>query len=129
MCTRGAQHARASSLTPREKRCVAHDIVFQSRERRLQSQAWPQPAKDTYLALNQSSEGEVVEEVGEVSPDVGVAIFAQAFVVEAVHLGDLPRFVVSAEDCYTVAIAKLEGNKEGDRLDGIVPPIDIITHE
>jgi len=41
------------------------------------------------LVVDQGSEREVVEEVCEVFPDVGVAVFAEALVVEAVDLGDL----------------------------------------
>ena len=49
----------------------------------------------------------VVEQISEVLPHVGVAIFAQAFVIEAVHLSDLTRFVISSKDCYTVSVAHL----------------------
>lgn len=50
------------------------------------------------LVLNQCSEGQEIEQVGEELPDVGVAVFAEALVVEAVDLGDLAGFVVAAED-------------------------------
>ena len=83
----------------------------------------------TYLIFDEGGEGEVVEEVGEVSPYVCVAVLAEAFVVETIHLRDLPRFVVSAEDCHSVAISEFESNKEGDGLDRVVPSVDVITHE
>ena len=83
----------------------------------------------THLVLNQSGQGEVVEEVGEVSPDVRVAIFPQALVIEAVHLCDLSRFVISAEDSDTVAVTKLEGNEESHGLYRVVTSVDVITHE
>ncbi len=41
-------------------------------------------AKD--LPVNQGGQRQVVEQVGEILPDVGVAVFAQAFVVESVNL-------------------------------------------
>ena len=41
------------------------------------------------LVLDEGGEGQEVEEVGEVFPDVGIAILSQAFVVETVHLSDL----------------------------------------
>ena len=83
----------------------------------------------TYLIFDESGEGEVVEEVGEVSPYVRVAILAEALVVEAVHLRDLPRFVVAAENCYPVAVAQLERNQEGDSLDRVISSVDIVPHE
>ena len=47
------------------------------------------------MILDESGEGEVVEQVGEVAPNVGVSVLAQALVVEAVDLGDLSGFAVS----------------------------------
>lgn len=64
-------------------------------------------AKD--LVVDEGREGEVVEKVGEVLPDVGVAIFAKALVVEAVDLGDLARLVVAAKDGDPLRISDLEG--------------------
>lgn len=51
-----------------------------------------------YLVINQGGEGQVVEEICEVFPDIRVAVFPQTLVVESVDLGDLTRFVVAAED-------------------------------
>ena len=83
----------------------------------------------TYLIFDEGGEGEVVEEVGEVSPYVCVAVLAEAFVVETIHLRDLPRFVVSAEDGYSIAVSELECDEEGYGLDRVVPPVDIVAHE
>src|SRR5271163_1536995 len=41
------------------------------------------------LVVDKSGEGEIIEEVCEIFPNICVAIFSQAFVVEAIHLGDL----------------------------------------
>ena len=81
------------------------------------------------MVFDEGSEGEVVEKVGEESPHVCVAVLPEALVVEAVHLRDLPRFMVSAEDCYSIAISELEGYEEGDGLDGVVASVDVISHE
>jgi hypothetical protein len=47
------------------------------------------------LVINEGSEGEVVKQIGEEPPNISVSIFPQALVIEAVHLRDLSRFVVS----------------------------------
>ena len=62
----------------------------------------------TYLIFDESGEGEVVEEVGEVSPYVCVAVLAEALVVEAVDLCDLARLVVAAEDGDALWVSDLE---------------------
>lgn len=79
------------------------------------------------LVLNERGEGEVIEKVGEVSPHVGVAIFAQALVVEAVDLCDLAGFVVSSEDRDPLGVADFKADKKGHGLDGVVTPIDVVT--
>ena len=44
----------------------------------------------THLIVDESSEGEEIKEIGEEAPDVGIAVFSQTFVVEAIDLCDLP---------------------------------------
>ncbi len=44
------------------------------------------PADDTHLSVDEGRDGEVVKEVREELPDVGVPVLAVALVVEAVHL-------------------------------------------
>lgn len=68
------------------------------------------------MVLDESGKGEVVEEVGKVLPDIGVAILAQAFVVEAVDLGDLAGFVVATKNGDALRIADLEGDEQSHSL-------------
>lgn len=44
-----------------------------------------------------SGEGEVIKDLRAVLPRVGVAVLLLAFVVEAVHLGDLPALVIAPQ--------------------------------
>lgn len=64
----------------------------------------PQP----YLGVHQRREREVVEQVGEVLPHVGVPVLPEALVVEAVHLRDLPALVVPSQDGDALAVANLQ---------------------
>lgn len=89
---------------------------------------WTQTAvKAEDLVLDEGGKGEVVEEVGEVFPHVGVAIFAQALVVEAVHLRDLAGLVVSSKNRDPLGVPDLKADKQRHGLDGVVTPIDVVT--
>ena len=81
------------------------------------------------MVVDERSEREKIKEVCEISPNIRVAVFAQTFVVKAVHLRDLPRLVVPSEDGDTVAISKLECHEQSDCFYRIVPPINIVAHE
>jgi hypothetical protein len=79
------------------------------------------------LVVDEGREGEVVEEIGEVLPDVRVAVFAQAFVIEAVDLGDLAGLVVAAEDGDSLWEADFESDEEGDGFDRVVASVDVVS--
>lgn len=70
----------------------------------------------THLIFNKSCEWQIVEEISEVSPNVGVAILPQTLVVEAVYLGDLPGLVITTQNSDTITVAQFEGHKKGDSL-------------
>lgn len=79
------------------------------------------------MVFDEGGEREEIEEVGEVLPHIGIAVFAQAFIVEAVHLRDLAGFVITAEDGDALRITDFEGDEEGHGLDGEVTTINIVT--
>lgn len=81
------------------------------------------------LVLDQGGKWEEIEEVGEVLPDVRVAIFAQALVIEAIDLGDLSRFVVATENGDALRVSDLESYEESDSFDREVTSVNIVTHE
>lgn len=60
------------------------------------------------LVVDDDGEGEEVEHVGEVVPDVGVAVLAGALGVEAVGLGHASRLVVAADQVHAVRVPELE---------------------
>ena len=96
--------------------------VVESVDRRAQSTVQTED-----LVFDESSKGEVIEEVGKVFPNVGVAVFPQALVVETVDLSDLTGLVVATEDGNTLRVTNLQTDQKGYSLDGIVASVDVIT--
>src|ERR1700730_12142315 len=84
---------------------------------------------ETHLVVDKRREGQEVKQIGEKPPYICIAVFAETFVIKAIYLCDLPRLVVSTEDSDAIAEAKAECDEEGDRLDGVVPAINIVAHE
>lgn len=62
-----------------------------------------------YLAIDDGRQRQVVEDLGAVSPHGDRAVLAEALVIEAVDLGDLPGLVVSPDQRYPVWVAHLRG--------------------
>lgn len=81
------------------------------------------------LVLNQCGQREVVEEVGKEFPDIGIAVFAQTLVVEAIDLSDLAGFVVAAENGYALRVADFESDEQSDGLDGKVATVDVVAYD
>ena len=79
------------------------------------------------LVVDESSEREVVEEVGEVFPHICIPILPQTLIVEAVDLRDLSRFVIAAEDRDAGGVSDLERDKEGDSLNGVVAAVNVVA--
>lgn len=77
---------------------------------RLGSRVKPMATRGVYLAVDDGGEGQVVEDLGAVSPHGDRAVLAEALVIEAVDLGDLPRLVVPPDQRYPVWVAHLRSS-------------------
>lgn len=79
--------------------------------------------------IHDRAQVEVVEHLAAVAPHAGRAVLAHALVVEAVHLGDLPRLVVAADEGDAVGVAHLEGEEEEEGLDRVEAAVDVVACE
>ena len=60
-------------------------------------------------------------------PNVGVAVFATAFCVEAVGLRDASRFVVAPDQVHAVRVSQFEAYEERDGFDRKEAAVDIVA--
>lgn len=79
------------------------------------------------LVVDDDGEGEEVEHVGEVVPDVGVAVLAVALGVEAVGLRHPAGLVVAPDQVHARRVAQFEADEEGDGFDGEEAAIYIVA--
>ena len=79
------------------------------------------------LVVDERGERKIVEKVGEVLPNVCVTVLAQALVVKPIHLRDLTRLVVSAEDGNPLGISDLQSHEQSDSLDRVITSINVIS--
>lgn len=57
------------------------------------------------LILNHSSEREVIEELSENLPNIGVSILPATFIIESINLSDLPGLMISSQNSYSVFVS------------------------
>ena len=69
------------------------------------------------LLLDDSADGEVIEDVSAVAPDIHGTVLAEALVVETVDLGNLAGFVVASDKTYTSGVLDLQEEKKEERFD------------
>mmetsp|Transcript_2097 Transcript_2097/g.5610 ORF Transcript_2097/g.5610 Transcript_2097/m.5610 type:complete len:365 (+) Transcript_2097:114-1208(+) len=80
-------------------------------------------------AVDERRDREVVKDLAAVLPRVGRPVFSLAFVVEPVHLGDLPRLVVPPQKGDVRGVARLEAEEEGEGFERVVAAIHKVAHE
>lgn len=79
--------------------------------------------------VNDSRQGDVIEELTAVPPYVGIPEFSHTLIVKAINLCDLPAFMVTSDECDPVRVPDFEGEEQEEGLDGVEASIDEITKE
>lgn len=80
-----------------------------------------------HASVHDRRQSEVVEHLAAIPPDVRGAVLSLALVVESVHLRDLPRLVVPANEGDAVWISNFVGEKEKECFDGVVTAVDEVA--
>jgi len=81
------------------------------------------------LAVHQRREGQVVKQVSEIFPHVGVSVLPQTLVIETIDLCDLTALVVAAKNGDATTEPHLKCDEEGDGLYAVVAPVHVVPHE
>lgn len=70
---------------------------------------------------------EEVEHIGEIVPNICVAIFTIAFGIEAVGLRDTSRFMIATNQVDSLRVTELEANEQGYCFDREEAAVNIVT--
>lgn len=81
------------------------------------------------LVVYDDAERQKVEHVGEVVPDIRIAVLARALGVETVGLGHAARLVVAADEVHSVGVSQFQTDKKGNGFDAEHAAVDIVACE
>lgn len=91
---------------------------------------WGEPTmKAEDISLNHSSKWQIIEETGEVLPNIGISVFPKALIIESINLCDLLALVISSKDGDSAGVSDFQRHQEGHSLDRVVSSVNIVTHE
>ena len=82
-----------------------------------------------YSTVDDGGQREGAEALDAVAPRAGVAVLAQALVVEAVHLGDLSALVVAPKESDVAGILELQAQEETESFHRVVSPIHKVAQK
>lgn len=80
-----------------------------------------------YLAVNHGCQCKVVEYLATISPNVSRTVLSVAFVIEAIHLGDLARLMVPSYESDSIWVSYFKGEQKKKCLDTVETTIDEVT--
>lgn len=72
-----------------------------------------------YLAVNNGGQTEIVKDIAAVPPHIGTAKLADALVVKAINLGNLPTFMIAPNQSHPIGVAHLEGQQQQKGFDTV----------
>ena len=82
-----------------------------------------------HFAINDGSNRQIVKKICKLLPNDWTPILALAFDIEAIYLGDLSCFVITAEKSEPFWISQLEQSQVGNRFHTCCSSVNIISKE
>jgi len=80
------------------------------------------------LVVDHDAQRQVIEHIGEIVPNISIAVLPSALSVKAVGLGYTPRFVVAADEVYSVRVSEFQADKKGYGLDTKETAIHVVAY-
>lgn len=79
-------------------------------------------------SIHDRPQTEMIKHITAIPPDVDAPVLALALVVEAVHLGDVPRLVIPADERDAVGVPDFEDQEEEKGLDRVEAAVDEVAY-
>lgn len=79
------------------------------------------------LVVDHHAQSQEIKHVGEIVPDVGVAVFPSTLGIEPVRLGNPAGFMISADKMDALGVSQFQANEQRDGLHAEEATIHIIT--
>ena len=81
------------------------------------------------LVLNHSCQRQKIKKISVVLPDICISIFPKALIVKTIDLSNLPRFMISAQNCYSFLEPNFQTNQKSNSLYWVISSINVVSHE
>lgn len=79
--------------------------------------------------VNHGSQRQIVKHVGEIAPHIGRAKLARTLGEKTVHLRDLARLVIAAQQSDAMRIAQFQNTQQRDGFNTVISTIDKIAQK
>lgn len=79
------------------------------------------------LVVDNYAQGEKIEHISEIMPNICVAVFAGALGIEAIGLRYAPGFMVSPNQVHTMRVSQFETNKQRNSFDAEQSTVNIVA--
>lgn len=81
------------------------------------------------IVIHDSGQSKEVKDLAAVAPHIERTIFAQAFIVESINLGDLPRLMVATNEDDLIRVANFQRQEKEEGFNAVVATIDKVAQE
>ena len=78
-------------------------------------------------SIHYGPQTQIIKDITAISPNIAQPVLPLALVVETVDLGDLPRFMISADEGDPIGISNFEKQKEEECFDRIEAAVDKVA--